>query len=152
MEQNSVGDAGLLMNGQTLPVQVSCGGAPASCGAPSSYSAPQLVYAIGRIEARFPGLGAEKEFAQATGRTGTDGLSDRQAFHNVISKTEHRYLTRQLCWVFRVEGIDTYMVVPRNPADFDLLVESVRPRPRPTDVDVAIGIKGPSRHRRSAMA
>ena len=31
------------------------------------------VYAIGRIEARFPNLSAEKEFAQATGRTDTAG-------------------------------------------------------------------------------
>jgi hypothetical protein len=37
------------------------------------------VYAIGRIEARFPRLSVEKEFAQVTGRADTAGLSDRQA-------------------------------------------------------------------------
>jgi hypothetical protein len=35
-----------------------CGGGTAS---------PSFVYAIGRIEARFPNLAAEKEFAQAAG-------------------------------------------------------------------------------------
>src|SRR5271166_2796337 len=44
----------------------SCGAAPAAAaGAPS---APTFVYAIGRIEARFPSISVEKEFAQATGR------------------------------------------------------------------------------------
>jgi hypothetical protein len=38
------------------------------------------VYAIGRIEARFPRLSVEKEFAQATGRAETAGQTDQQAF------------------------------------------------------------------------
>ena len=38
------------------------------------------VYAIGRVEARFPNLAAEKEFAQATGRTDTAGKTDQQTF------------------------------------------------------------------------
>jgi hypothetical protein len=42
---------------------------------------PAYVYAIGRIEPRFPTLSAEKEFAQATGRAETAGLTDRQALH-----------------------------------------------------------------------
>ena len=37
------------------------------------------VYAIGRIEARFPRLSVEKEFAQATGRAETAGQTDQQA-------------------------------------------------------------------------
>jgi len=32
---------------------------------------------------------------------------------------------------------------PRDPADFDLLVEAVRPRPSPMDLDMVIGIRGP---------
>ena len=33
----------------------------------------------------------EKEFAQATGRDKTSGLTDRQALHAVLSKPENRY-------------------------------------------------------------
>lgn len=33
--------------------------------------------------------------------------------------------------------------MPRDPVDFDMLVEAVRPAPRPTDVDVVIGMRGP---------
>ena len=57
----------------------SCAGA--ATGLPVSY-----VYAIGRIEARFPRLSVEKEFAQATGRAETAGQTDQEAFYNVLSK------------------------------------------------------------------
>ena len=53
-------------------------GAPAN-GATAT--TPSYIYAIGRIEARFPRPSVEKEFAQATGRADTPGLTDRQAFH-----------------------------------------------------------------------
>ena len=101
------------------------------------------VYAIGRVEARFPNLAAEKEFAQATGRTETAGKTDQQTFHAVLSKRENRYLARQLCWVLTIQGLDTYLLTPRDPADLDLLVEAIRPAPSPNDIDVVIGLRGP---------
>jgi hypothetical protein len=103
---------------------------------------PAYVYAIGRIQPRFPTLSAEKEFAQATGRSETAGLSDRRALHTVLSQRENRYLARQLCWVLTIEGLDTYILRPRDPADLDLLVAAVRPSPRPTDADVVVGLRG----------
>jgi len=102
-----------------------------------------FVYALGRIEARFPNLAAEKEFAQAAGRADTAGKTDQQTFHAVLSKRENRYLVRQLCWVMTVQGLETYLVVPRDPADLDLLVEAIRPSPSPNDIDVVVGIRGP---------
>jgi hypothetical protein len=101
------------------------------------------VYAIGRIEPRFPRLSVEKEFAQVTGRADTDGLSDRQALQKVLSERANRYLARQLCWVLSVQGLETYLLYPRDPADVDLLVEALRPTPSPLDLDVVIGIRGP---------
>jgi hypothetical protein len=50
---------------------------------------------------------------------------------------------RQLCWVLTIEGLDTYIVHPRDPGDLDLLVEALRPTPRLTDVDVIVGVRGP---------
>jgi hypothetical protein len=110
---------------------------------PSVPIPPPYVYALGRIEPRFPRLGVEKEFAQATGRTGAAGLTDREALYKVLSQPENRYLSRQLCWVFTIEGLETYLLQPTCFGDFNLLVEAVRPGPRPTDVDVVIGIRGP---------
>jgi hypothetical protein len=113
-----------------------CAGAMASM--PVSH-----VYAIGRIEARFPRLSVEKEFAQATGRTETAAQTDQQAFYNVLSRPESRYLARQLCWVLTIQGLETYIVHPRDPRDFDRLVEAIRPQPSPMDIDVVIGMRGP---------
>lgn len=104
---------------------------------------PSFVFALGRIEPRFPTLAAEKEFAQATGRGDTAGLSDRQALASVLSERRNRYLVRQLCWVLTIEGLDTYILSPRDPADFEMLVDAVRPAPQPVDVDVVIGVRGP---------
>ena len=106
-------------------------------------TAASFVYAIGRVEARFPNLAAEKEFAQAAGRTNTAGKTDQQTFHAVLSKRENRYLIRQLCWVLTIQGLETYLLAPRDPADLELLVEAIRPVPSPNDVDVVVGVRGP---------
>jgi len=77
------------------------------------------------------------------GRTDTAGKTDQQTFHAVLSRRENRYLTRQLCWVLTIQGLETYLLVPRDPADIDLLVEAIRPVPTPSDIDVVIGLRGP---------
>ncbi|MDH3601842.1 MAG: hypothetical protein OEU26_19705, partial [Candidatus Tectomicrobia bacterium] len=110
---------------------------------PAGPEPPSFVYALGRIEPRFPSLATEKEFAQATGRAETAGLTDRQALHAVLAERQYRYLVRQLCWVLTIEGLETYLLTPRDPLDLELLVEAVRPAPRPTDIDVVIGVRGP---------
>ncbi len=114
-----------------------------TCGALGDYAHRSYVYVLGRIEARFPRLAVEKEFAQATAREKTSGLTDRQATHAVLSQRQNRYLARQMCWVMTIEGLETYILVPRDPADLDLLLDALRPAPRPTDVDIVIGIRGP---------
>lgn len=121
-----------------------CGGSGGPTDlSPNGSGMVSYVYAIGRVEARFPNLAAEKEFAQATGRTDTAGKTDQQTLHAVLSKRENRYLVRQLCWVLTIQGLETYLLVPRDPADIDLLVEAIRPAPSPNDVDVVIGLRGP---------
>ena len=122
----------------------SCGGAEGPAGpGPNDAVVTSHVYAIGRVEARFPNLAVEKEFAQATGRADTAGKTDQQTFHAVLSRRENRYLVRQLCWVLTIQGLETYLLVPRDPADIDLLVEAIRPAPGANDIDVVIGLRGP---------
>jgi len=120
----------------------------ASCGAAADsnsngMTAPSYVFAIGRVEMRFPTLAVEKEFAQATGRSDTKGLTDRAAAHAVLSERSNRYIARQVCWVLTIEGLETYILVPRDPADYDQLLEAVRPQPSPLDLDVVVGVRGP---------
>jgi hypothetical protein len=117
------------------------GGSCPTCAAGSSGSS--YVYAIGKIEARFPSLSVEKEFAQATGRADTKGMTDSQAMHEVVSRRENRYLARQLCWVMTIASLETYILVPREAADLDLLIEALRAEPKRSDVDVIVGIMGP---------
>ena len=119
----------------------SCGSAAEDRGA--SNGLDSYVYAIGRVEARFPNLGTEKEFAQVRGRTDTAGKTDRQTYHAVVSKRENRYLARQMCWLLTIQGLDTYLLTPRDPGDLDLLIEAIRPGPGPEDIDVVIGTRGP---------
>jgi hypothetical protein len=126
---------------ETVSPCPTCGTTPAGDG--GATASPSWIYAIGRIEPRFPSISVEKEFAQAIGRAETTGLTDRQTLHAVLSKPENRYLLRQLCFVMTIEGLETYILTPRDPADSNLLAEAIRPNPTPTDMDVAIGIKGP---------
>lgn len=120
--------------------------APAPQGGPEpqgdgAAQRPAYVYALGRVQPRFPGLALEKEFAQAVGRSDTSGLTERQVMASVLA--DNRYLVRQMCWVFVIEGLETYLLVPRDPADLDLLVQAVRAEPGGLDVDVVIGAQGP---------
>jgi PatG Domain len=112
-----------------------------TCGAAGGTMPPSYVYALGRIEPRFPRLSVEKEFAQATGRADTINLTDRQALQTVLQ--QNRYLVKQLCWMMTVGGLETYILHPRDPLDFNLLVEALRPNPRPGDIDLVVGMRGP---------
>jgi PatG Domain len=125
---------------QGTPGCPTCGavvGAQDGGTASSSY-----VYALGQIETRFPRLSVEKEVAQATGRAETAGQTDQQAFHEVLSRRENRYLARQLCWVLSIQGLETYILQPRDPADLDLLIGAVQPQQSPW-ISTVIGIRGP---------
>jgi PatG Domain len=126
---------GTMLIPQTGNGECSCGGMAGST--PLSY-----VYAIGKVEPRFPSPSVEKEFAQATGRAETVGLTDRQVLHAILTQPQNRYLARLLCYVLTIGGLETYILQPRNPGDFDLLVEAIRPVPNPMDIDIVIGMRG----------
>jgi hypothetical protein len=122
-----------------------CGVAAAAIGGPEAgiggypTPAPSFVYAIGKLEVRFPNLALEKELAQATGRADTTGLTDRQALQAVLARPENRYLARAMCWVMTTQGLETYIVVPGDPIDLDQLVGALRAEPKVSDLDVVIG-------------
>jgi len=133
----------------TMDKPCQCGGKEGSSSNPNNNEGGRMaentsyVYVTGRIQPRFPNMELEKEFLQATGRTDTAGLTDREALQSILSQRQNRYLARQMCWVLTIEGIETYILTLRDSADIDLLIESLRPSPRPTDIDVVIGIRGP---------
>jgi hypothetical protein len=116
-------------------------GAPVVPPVPFPAPVPSFVYALGQIDARFPSLSIEKEFAQATASTENAGLTDRQTLKAGIENRQNRYLARSLCWVLVIEGLETYILVPRDPMDLDLFVEAYRAEPRRDDLDVVIGMR-----------
>lgn len=134
-----VDEAGV--NPAEAPAPVVPPGLPAPAPGLPPREAPAFVYALGRVEPRFPSLGVEKEFAQVLGRGDNAGLTDRQAMKGAISERQNRYLARSVCWVFVIEGLETYILVPRDPADLDLLVDSFREDPRLDDLDAVIGVR-----------
>ena len=109
--------------------------------APLPAAAPAFVYALGQVEPRYPSLSIEKEFAQAVGGAHSAGLTDRQTLKAAMAERQNRYLARSLCWVFMIEGMETYILLPRDPADIELLVEAYRDEPRRDDLDVVIGVR-----------
>lgn len=102
---------------------------------------PSFIYALGTIEARFPTLAVEKEFAQAAKAGETVNLTDVEVVYAILK--ENRYLAREVCWVLMIEGIEVYILVPRDPHVLDQLVEAVKPAERGVDCDVVIGTRGP---------
>ena len=131
--------AGGLLPAQLGPAPCpTCGG----MGMEGAMATASYVYALGQIEARFPRPSVEKEMAQATGRAETAGRTDQQAFHQVLSQRENRYLARQMCWVLTIQGLETYILTPRDLADIDLLVGAIEPAENPP-ISTVIGVRGP---------
>ena len=140
---NHSGTRGAVL-GQVQAAQCSnCGASTGSNTDDAMMTNPSYVYALGKIKHRFPSISVEKEFAQAIGRADTAGLTDEQAFASALSERSNRYLARHLCWVLSIADLDTYILQPNDPADYDLLIEAIRPEPSTDDVDVIIGIRGP---------
>jgi hypothetical protein len=128
---------------QTAAPCPTCGSGQQSAPAQNPATGRNYIYAIGNIESRFPSISVEKEFAQVLGGLDTKGKTDREAYFMVLSDPHNLYLARQLCWVMTISGVDTYIVIPRNPSDLILLIESLRSAPNPGWLDAVIGIKGP---------
>ena len=61
-----------------------------------------------------------------------------------IVRYPNRYLARDMCWVFSVENIDTYIVNPRTDEELNQLIEMLNEPTAvpPLDVDVIIGSLG----------
>lgn len=123
-------------------------GSCAHCGAAAesgSETAEDLsyVYALGSIEPRYPTPSVEMEVGQAISRIDTDNMTDSQALRAALDEPGNSYLTRQLCWVLTIEGLETYIVVPRYQADHSLLAATLRANPDSDDLDAIIGVRGP---------
>lgn len=137
-ESSVVAAEPMIAAAASQPACPACGSAPHVA---ASSGTSRYIYALGNVAPRFPSLSTEKEFSQAMGRAETTKMTDREVLHAVLTQRQNRYLVRQLCWVLTIQGLDTYILLPRDSQDFDLLIDAIRPRPGPEDQDVIIGLR-----------
>ena len=106
----------------------------------------QYVYAIGKVVHRFPNKSIEMELAQTIGRIPereTKSFTNPEVAHKVFTDPNNRYIASQICYVLTIEGLETYILFPNDPLDFDRLAQALRPAPDVGDIDVIIGRRGP---------
>jgi hypothetical protein len=118
-----------------------CGTAPAANGG-MPVVPPSCIYVIGHIEPRFPLLSIEKEARQAIARGGAAKDTDREVMAKLLRDPANKYLVRRLCWVLSVQGVETYILIPRD-GDFQPLIDAYRAEPNPGDLELVIGVRGP---------
>jgi hypothetical protein len=116
----------------------------AACPACGGGAASVQGYAtlLGTATMAFPSLAVEKEFAQLLGNKNFNGFTDRQTINAILSKAEHRYVARRMCGQLILYGggsSPAYILVPEDPRDLDLLVDTLKRPISATEFDVVKG-------------
>jgi hypothetical protein len=105
------------------------------------------VYAIGKTTYKCPNESIEVELAQAIGLSTeeqTRGRTGEEVVHAALTDPANRYIARQICYVLKIEGLETYILVAADPLDIDRLAQSLKPTAAGmVDNDVIIGRRGP---------
>lgn len=122
-------------------VGADCPTCAAAAGAQGAAEPAVPIYALGSLKMRFPSLSVEKEFAQAVRNGQTTNLSDQQVQYTILRA--NRYLANEACWVLSIEGIETYILVPRDSFMLEQFIEALTPTDQRLDVDVVVGMRGP---------
>lgn len=94
------------------PAVVQCAGAPDLFGP---------VYAIGQIRHYFPGKDIFKLFCQ---------LDDSPASNPEIQRLQttmqkYPFFAREMGWLFQIQDVDTYVVIPRTPVELNYLITNM---------------------------
>lgn len=137
----------LVLN-STADEPCACGKRGCSCASGKNMSPTSYVYAIGKIVHRFPTKSLELELAQASARRPqeeTRGSTHEEVIHKALIDPENRYIARQVCYVLKIEGLETYILVPTDPMDINRLADALRPATGGAgmlDTDVVIGRRG----------
>jgi hypothetical protein len=104
----------------------------------------QMVYAIGRLEVRFPSLGVEREYQQRLARTPAAlkaGVSRASQVRAVLEA--HGHLAMGVCFVFMVGGVPAFVVAPLGSHTRAQVMDALEHAEDPDYVCVLIGRAGP---------
>ena len=102
------------------------------------------VYALGKLDVRFPSLGIEREFRQREARTPaakSESMSRRERVREVLKANPH--LATRVCYVFQVGGLAAYVVVPTGAYVRDELLEGLVRSGKADGFCLLIGRRGP---------
>lgn len=105
----------------------------------------QLVYALGKLDVRFPSVGIEREFQQrerslvaSRSEQPTTRRGDR--LRAVLKMNEH--LARSVCFVLSVGGIPVYSVIPTSSNNANQLIDALARVDEPDGWDMVVGRAG----------
>jgi hypothetical protein len=85
---------------------------PTKCSCQNAAPATdQFVYALGKIDVRFPSLGIEREFQQREMRLGEKSHGNRHHRIAQVLKANHHLATR-ICYVLSTSGVPAYILAP----------------------------------------
>jgi hypothetical protein len=107
-------------------MQLNAAAAPTFTASPLQSANTGFIYAIGRLQAMFPTLGHEMEYANLA-NTDPEALIKTAELKSVIDTPQH-YLARQLCWVFTsAQGGEICTIIPRDENDLAEMIELLAP-------------------------
>lgn len=117
----------------------SCDGAAESSGEGNS-SPPTYIYStIAKVRPVFPSLTIEKEFYQVA-PPDSEVPFDELLFQ-VLSRVENLYLAREMCWVFTIAAVDSYIIKPIS--DDQVLALVAASKPNSSNLSTLVGLRGP---------
>src|SRR5215470_1402880 len=115
-----------------------CGAPGGQCTCDDAQADSGFVYAIGTVEAEYPNLAIEREMQALAHEMNiefepdedmpTRPTEDRHWQYEVLSRDRRRtkYIARQLSWRLTVEDVPALVLTPRDPSDFDELIDCLQ--------------------------
>ncbi len=115
-----------------------------SCGSKGSdavSSTERYVFAIGKLDVRFPNLGLEREFQRAAQRIGAAASPRGERIASVLR--EHRHIALRVCPLLLVGGVPAYVVAPSAAYVRDSLIDALIETDKADQWAVVSGRLGP---------
>ncbi len=115
-----------------------------ACSCSDNIPSDQFVYAMGRLEVRFPSLGVEREFQQREAHYAElkdKTLSREERISRVLEANHH--LASRVCYVFTVSGVPAYVLARPGWHLREDLLRAIAQARNPDSWSVIIGRRGP---------
>ncbi|NET46283.1 hypothetical protein [Okeania sp. SIO2B3] len=129
-----------------LPQACSCDGGGEESYNEGDSAPPSYIYStLGKVRPVFPSLTIEKEFYQVAPPNSVYPPTPELLFQ-VLSQVENLYLAREMCWVFTIAKVDSYIIKAISDEEVLALVEASKPFPKnpsKESLSTVVGPQGP---------